>query len=56
MLVPLNNLPHIGNEFEAMLVWMHEQPAEASKSYFIHTSSMVPGVLRKSDIKLMLIR
>ena len=27
MLVPLNNLPHIGNEFEAMLVWMHEQPA-----------------------------
>ena len=37
MLVPVNNLPHIGNEFEAMLVWMHEQPAEAGKSYFIST-------------------
>ncbi|HEY5653360.1 MAG TPA: sulfate adenylyltransferase subunit CysN [Pontiella sp.] len=50
MLVPVKNVPHIGNEFEAMVVWMHEGAAQAGKSYQIkHTSSMVPGVL--SDIR-----
>ena len=50
MLVPVNNLPHIGNEFEAMVVWMHEDVAQSGKSYLIkHTSSMVPGVL--TDIR-----
>jgi bifunctional enzyme CysN/CysC len=50
MLVPVNNLPHIGNEFEAMVVWMHEDAAQSGKSYLIkHTSSMIPGVL--SDIR-----
>ncbi len=50
MLVPVNNLPHIGNEFEAMVVWMHEDAARSGKSYFIkHTSTMVPGVL--TDIR-----
>ncbi len=50
MLVPVNNVPHIGNEFEAMVVWMHEGAAEAGKSYLIkHTSAIVPGVL--SDIR-----
>jgi bifunctional enzyme CysN/CysC len=46
MIVPVNNIPHIGNEFEAMVVWMHEDAAQSGKSYLIkHTSSMVPGVL-----------
>ncbi len=50
MLVPVNNVPHIGNEFEAMVVWMHESAAQSGKSYFIkHTSSTVPGVL--TDIR-----
>jgi bifunctional enzyme CysN/CysC len=50
MLVPVNNVPHIGNEFEAMVVWMHEGAAQPGKSYLIkHTSSMIPGVL--SDIR-----
>ena len=50
MLVPVKNLPHIGNEFEAMVVWMHEDAAKPGKSYLVkHTSSMVPGVL--SDIR-----
>ncbi|MEI6892131.1 MAG: sulfate adenylyltransferase subunit CysN [Pontiella sp.] len=50
MLVPVNNIPHLGNEFEAMVVWMHEEAAEAGKSYLIkHTSSMVPGLL--TDIR-----
>ncbi len=50
MLVPVNNVPHIGNEFEAMVVWMHESGAQPGRSYLIkHTSSMIPGVL--SDIR-----
>lgn len=50
MLVPVKNIPHVGNEFEAMVVWMHEDVAKSGKSYLIkHTSSMVPGVL--SDIR-----
>ncbi|MDF7807647.1 sulfate adenylyltransferase subunit CysN [Pontiellaceae bacterium B12219] len=50
MLVPVNNIPHIGNEFEAMVVWMHEGAAQSGKSYLIkHTASMIPGVL--SDIR-----
>ncbi len=50
MLVPVNNVPHIGNEFEAMVVWMHESVAQSGRSYLIkHTSSMTPGVL--TDIR-----
>jgi len=50
MLVPVNNVPHIGNEFESMVVWMHEEAATPGKSYLIkHTSSLIPCVL--SDIR-----
>jgi len=50
MLVPVNNMPHFGNEFEAMLVWMHEDAARSGKSYLVkHGCSMIPGVL--SDIR-----
>jgi len=50
MLVPVKNIPHIGNEFEAMVVWMHEETAKPGKNYLIkHTTSMIPGVL--SDIR-----
>ncbi|MEE4218727.1 MAG: sulfate adenylyltransferase subunit CysN [Xanthomonadales bacterium] len=48
MLVPVRNMPHFGNEFEAMVVWMHENPAEEGKSYLVkHSSNMVPGVLSR---------
>jgi len=48
MLVPVRNMPHVGNEFEAMVVWMHENPAEEGKSYIVkHTSNMVPAVLSR---------
>jgi len=50
MLVPINNMPHIGNEFEAMVVWMHEDAARPGQSYLVkHSCSMIPGVL--SDIR-----
>jgi bifunctional enzyme CysN/CysC len=48
MLVPVRNMPHVGNEFEAMVVWMHQEPAEEGRSYLIkHTANMVPGVLSR---------
>ena len=53
MLVPTRNLPHVGNEFEAMVVWMHQEPAEEGKSYLIkHTANMVPGVLSRIRYKV----
>lgn len=53
MLVPVKNIPHVGNEFEAMVVWMHEDAARSGKSYLIkHTSSMVPGVLTNIRYKV----
>jgi len=58
MLVPVKNIPHIGNEFEAMVVWMHENPAQNGRSYLIkQTTNMVPGVLTdvryKVDVNTM---
>ena len=53
MLVPVNNLPHIGNEFEAMVVWMHENAADQGSSYLVkHGCSMVPGVLSRIRYKV----
>jgi len=53
MLVPVNNVPHVGYEFEAMVVWMHENPARTGKSYLIkHTTNMVPGVLSSIRYKI----
>ncbi len=53
MLVPVKNIPHVGNEFEAMVVWMHEEKAVAGRSYLIkHATSMVPGVLSSIRYKV----
>ncbi|NND57023.1 MAG: sulfate adenylyltransferase subunit CysN [Xanthomonadales bacterium] len=53
MLVPVNNLPHVGNEFEAMVVWMHENAATEGTSYLVkHSCSMVPGVLSRVRYKV----
>ncbi|MEN8008541.1 MAG: sulfate adenylyltransferase subunit CysN, partial [Candidatus Krumholzibacteriota bacterium] len=50
MLAPVNNVPAIGNEVEAMVVWMHDQPARQGRSYLVkQATSMVPGVL--TDIR-----
>ena len=53
MLVPVKNMPHVGNEFEAMVVWMHEEKAVAGRSYLIkHTTAMIPGVLSSIRYKV----
>jgi bifunctional enzyme CysN/CysC len=53
MLVPVNNMPHIGNEFEAMVVWMHETAAQSGKSYLVkQLCSTIPGVLSSIRYKI----
>lgn len=42
MLVHPQNVPRIERNFEAMVVWMSEQPMDLNKSYYLkHTSHMV---------------
>ena len=46
MLVHPNNVPLIATRFEAMLVWMAEEPMQPGKQYFIkHTTNTTPGVV-----------
>ena len=58
MLVHPDNLPTIGRNFEAMLVWMDEEPMDFNKSFFIkqttHTSrSHVDSIKYKVDVNTM---
>ena len=53
MLVPVNNLPRVDNEFEAMVVWMHDEPAREGQGYLIkQTTNVVPGVLSEVRYRL----
>ena len=46
MLVHPNNVPLIATHFEAMLVWMAEEPLQSGKQYFLkQTTTMTPGVI-----------
>lgn len=46
MLVHPNNVPLIATHFEAMLVWMAEEPLQPGKQYFLkQTTTMTPGVI-----------
>lgn len=50
MLVHVNNQPHVGQAFEAMLVWMTDAPLTAGSQYLVkHTTRQTPGVI--SDIR-----
>lgn len=58
MLVHPDNLPTVGRNFEAMLVWMDEEPMDFRKSFFIkqttHTSrSHVDSIQYKVDVNTM---
>ena len=58
MLVHPDNLPVVGRNFEAMLVWMDEEPMDMNKSFFIkqttHTSrSHVDSIKYKVDVNTM---
>lgn len=42
----IGNEPLVAQEFEAMVVWMHENPAQKGTSYLLkHTTHLVPGTL-----------
>ncbi len=44
MICSPKNVPHVGNTFEAMVVWMAEQPMQLNQRYFIkHCATMVGG-------------
>lgn len=50
MLVHPNNLPQVGQAFEAMLVWMSEDAMKPGGQYLIkHTTRQTPGVI--SDLR-----
>ncbi len=47
MIVRPGNLPKMEQKFDAMLVWMDDQPMVPGKQYvFKHTTKMVPGVIK----------
>ncbi len=48
MLVRPDNLPRIERDFEAMLVWMAEEPLAIDRQYFVkHTHTLVGGAVAK---------
>ncbi|MEM6884681.1 MAG: sulfate adenylyltransferase subunit CysN [Verrucomicrobiota bacterium] len=53
MLVHKNNAPQVGNEVEAMLVWMHESASKPGGTYLIkQTTQTTPGVLSELRYKV----
>ncbi len=46
MIVRPGNMPHVDQKFEAMIVWMADEPLVAGKSYlFKQTSNLTPGTI-----------
>jgi len=46
MIVRPGNVPRVGQKFEAMVVWMSEEPMVPGKSYwFKHTTKSTPGAI-----------
>jgi bifunctional enzyme CysN/CysC len=46
MLVSPNNAPRVEQEFEAMLVWMHDEPAATKREYLLkQTTVLVPALI-----------
>ncbi|MCD8101292.1 MAG: sulfate adenylyltransferase subunit CysN [Alistipes sp.] len=58
MLVRPDNLPVTGRRFDAMLVWMDEQPMDVQKNFFLkHTTNLtrayIDGIEYKVDVNTM---
>jgi len=46
LIVPVDNLPYIGKEAEAMLCWMHETPMQPGRKYLVkHTTNLTKAVI-----------
>lgn len=58
MIVRPDNIPHVGRHFEAMLVWMDEQPMDIKKSFYLkHTTNTsrcrIDNIAYKVDVNTM---
>ncbi len=48
MIVPVDNLPEVRREAEAMVCWMHETPLQAGKRYLLqHTTRSVKAMVQQ---------
>ncbi len=53
MIVHPDNLPHIGRNFEAMLVWMDEEPMDRNKQFFIkHNTNTARSVIQSVEYRV----
>jgi len=53
MIVHADNLPHVGQAFEAMMVWMAEEPMVPGKQYLIkQTTRQTPGVISELEYRV----
>ncbi|MGM9672714.1 MAG: sulfate adenylyltransferase subunit CysN [Bacteroidaceae bacterium] len=58
MLVKPDNLPHVGRNFETMLVWMDEEPMDRKKQFFLKhntntTRATLTQIIYKVDVNTM---
>ena len=53
MIVHPDNIPHIGRNFEAMLVWMDEEPMDRNKQFFIkHNTNTARSVIQSIEYRV----
>ncbi len=53
MIVPVEQQPHIGQEFDLMVCWLSEKPMVLGGKYVIrHTTSELRGIIREVDYKV----
>ncbi len=53
MLVHVNNVPAIGRDLEAMVVWMHQDPLKLQRNYLVrHGTRQVPGEVHSLRYKV----
>lgn len=52
MLVPVDNLPTVSDQFSASLCWMHEEPLSKSKKYYLkHTTQSVQCMIQEVEYR-----
>ena len=53
LIVPVENLPYIGKEAEAMLCWMHETPMQVGKKYILkHTTHSTKAIISEVQYRV----
>ncbi len=53
MIVPVNNLPFLNNEFEVMMCWMNEKPMQTGRKYILrHTTAELKCIPKAIKYKI----